>query len=146
MDPVTFTTLRDIPDKRIEEDIKFQAKEYHAPSLYAKGIKILGAGDADLRMQITYNPEQDSININVTSVPTGAICRLDVRHTNHKEAGRTHKHIVVAEGDAPVLPYAEARPDLDALTVKEAFDQFCEMANISHTGEFGDPMVEGGDQ
>lgn len=136
-----FEWLRDLPSKRIDEDILYAQK--------AKGIRVY-----EFRVQIvvdnrpeivlsldgTYNWTTDNTKFNVTLKGVGPICRVDVNGRNHRDQGRTHKHSLHTENcPRNNLPIAVARPDLENLTSRQVFEDFCERANITFNGVFHDP-------
>jgi len=84
---------------------------------------------------------RDSVTFNfVCPEAGGPICRVDVRGSPHKQAGRTHKHDLHQPGEPRNnLPTAHARPDLEALTPQQVWTHLCTRANIQHTGTFADP-------
>jgi hypothetical protein len=132
--------LRDYPDKVIRGDIRFTRREQLRPAISAENLVIENGAGAELRMQITFNPESDSKGINVWAVGVGPICRLDVDGQVHRDAGRSHKHSLQTERcPASNLPTAVARADLAGKTLREVFQEFCTIANIRHEGQFVDP-------
>jgi len=141
MDRDEFENLRNLPDKKIVDDIKFVEKPFRKPAMYCSDVRIHHTGEAGLKLDMTYNPAADSININVTSMGEGPICRLDVRSNKHGDAGRTHKHELTTNKDiANNLPNAQAMPNtIEAMTPQQAFLEFCRLANIVFEGDFIDP-------
>lgn len=125
--------------RRSGANIRFSPKPYGKPKLVATDIGIENTGDVAIKLDVTYNPILDSINLNVSATGEGPICRLDVRHTNHRESGRTHKHELTSEKDVPTLPFAIAVPEAEDLPLEEAFRLFCRMSNIEFEGSFHEP-------
>src|SRR5689334_15781367 len=87
-----FETLRDLPDKRITEDIRFVLARDTQPNLTFGGVKLENSAGWDVRINGTYKPDIPSLTFNfVISDAGGPICRLDINGPIHKAAGRTHK-------------------------------------------------------
>jgi len=138
-----FEALRDYEGKVIRGDVRFQGRQPGRPILTAGDIRISNADEVDLRLHINLNTESTAVNITVSAPGTGPVCRLDIRHTVHGEAGRTHKHSLKTASDPKRnLPYAEERPDLEDFTPRQAFDEFCRLAKIEFQGEWREPDDE----
>ncbi|HEU4951749.1 MAG TPA: hypothetical protein VFT46_07340 [Holophagaceae bacterium] len=138
-----FEALRDLPDKKIEEDIRFSSKRNLGPLFTAEGIRIQNSLGYDLRLTIKFNPETGSKNFNVHLSGVGPICRLDVDDQDHRPAGRSHKHSLHTP-DCPDqnLPQVTGRSELSGKTLEDLFRDFCIMANINHTGAFHAPETQ----
>lgn len=133
-----FEVLRDMQGKIIENDIRLTAGRRTAPLLTADDIEIANSAGRELKLNITFHPQLDSVTFNVTESGNGPICRLDIRGTAHKDQGRTHKHSLQDESSPRqnLGKGVAARPDLETLSILEAWQKFCEMAKIEHRGEF----------
>jgi hypothetical protein len=85
------------------------------------------------------------LNGNVHVPGIGPICRLDVDGPAHRPCGRSHKHSLQTEGcpDRNLPDGVIDRPDLAGKSLQEVFGQFCEMAQIRHTGTFEVPTENG---
>jgi hypothetical protein len=136
-----FDAIRDVPDKKIVGDIRFSRPGALAPAVAAQNIPIQNSQGIDLRLNITYNAEVGSKTFNVHVPGTGPICRLDVDGTNHGDAGRSHKHALKGERcpDRNLPDDVTGRPDLAGKGVREVFEEFCQMAQITHEGVFAAP-------
>ena len=141
MDRAQFEALRDLGEKTIAGDIRFSRPSALAPLLVAEGIRVSHAGSVQLIMTIKYNPEAGSKSINLLVPVLGPFCRLDVDGPPPRPAGRSHKHALHTERcPARNLPIdVSDRPELAGRSVREVFDAFCEMAGITHHGEFEVP-------
>lgn len=139
-----FEAIRDVPDKKIVGDIRFSRAGALAPSLTAEKIPILNSQGIDLRLNITYNPEVGSKTFNVHVPGTGPICRLDVDGTNHRDAGRSHKHALHTDRcpDRNLPDDVAGRPDLAGKGLRAVFEEFCQIAQIAHEGDFVAPDEE----
>lgn len=141
MDRRDFEALRDLPDKKIRDDITFRSPGNLSPSRVADEVKIENSDSVDARMIIRHNPETGQSTINVYVAGGGPICRLDVDGPPHRPAGRSHKHSL----QTPACPDRNLpsgvldKPELSGRPIREVFEIFCEMANIEHTGEFNEP-------
>ncbi|HZF10108.1 MAG TPA: hypothetical protein VFE33_15065 [Thermoanaerobaculia bacterium] len=146
LDRKTFEALRDLPGKRIAEDIRFVASRAMRPLLIAEDIHIQNEHGIDLRLTIKYNPEVGSSTFNVHVPGTGPICRLDVDGPPHRPLGRSHKHALQNE-DCPRRNLSEGiieRPDLSGQDVPSLFSAFCATASIQHEGAFFAPDADAG--
>jgi hypothetical protein len=141
VDRTGFEALRDLPHKRIEQDIAFTQRRPTAPLLIAEDLRIANTANVDLRLSIMHNPDVGSTTFNVHVPGTGPICRLDVDGPPHRPCGRSHKHSLQTERCPDRnLPDAVAdRPDLSGKSVTELFAEFCQMASITHAGRFEAP-------
>ena len=141
MNRTQFEAIRDLPGKVIKADIRFSRRQATAPALTAEGIAIDNEADVDLRLNITFNPEVGSKSFNVHVPGLGPICRVDVDGPAHRPAGRSHKHSVQNERcpDRNLPDGVADRPELAGKSVREVFDIFCGMAQISHEGAFEPP-------
>lgn len=138
-----FEAIRDIPGKVIKGDIRLSAKKQTSPALVADGIVIENAAGAQLKLNISYNPQSGAKTFNVTVAGGGPICRLDVDGPAHRPAGRGHKHSLQTERcpDANLPDGVADRPDLLGKPISELFEIFCEMAKIDHEGTFYPPSM-----
>ena len=145
MDRAEFEALRDLPDKVIEEDIRFSRKKNLSPLHTAEDIRIKNGLGYDLRLTVKVNPETGSRNFNVHISGLGPICRLDVDDQAHRPAGRSHKHSLM-ESSCPDsnLPYVEDRSGESGRPLEVLFRRFCDLANIEHRGQFFPPETNGG--
>jgi hypothetical protein len=138
-----FIQLRDLPDKRIREDILFLEGPDSRPNRVFSNVQIENSLGVDVRLNGTYKPGVPALSLNVTVRGVGPICRLEVNGTVHGPAGRTHKHDLRTERcPRRNLPHAEPREDLTELSPAEVWEVLCREANIVHLGRFVDP--EGG--
>lgn len=78
MNRLCFEALRDLPEKKISEDIRFSRRQALAPVLCADGIRIRNSAGIELLLSITCNPLVGSKSFNVHAPGIGPICRLDV--------------------------------------------------------------------
>jgi hypothetical protein len=145
MDRIEFETLRDLPDKVIEEDIRFSRKRNLNPLVTAEDIRIANSLGYDIRLTIKFNPETGSRNFNIHLSGVGPICRLDVDDQIHHPAGRSHKHSL-QHPTCPDrnLPFVEDRSSESGRSIEELFRRFCLIANIQHRGQFFPPDFPGG--
>jgi hypothetical protein len=129
--------LRDLQGKTINGDIKLESNSKTSPLFVAK-VPIANAHEIDLVLNVTYRSYDNGVTFNF-SAEKRPICRLDVRGTNHKDQGRTHKHELTTEADSNPrrnLPVAYARPEFETLSAKDAWKKLCEIAKIDHKGTF----------
>lgn len=143
MDRTQFTALRDLPGKRIDQDLVYDEDPAHAPLMRLRPVEVFNTGGVKVRLVGSYHPTLDRIGFTFHCKEAGGpICRVDVRGPNHKQAGRTHKHDLHRESDpANDLPTAVARPDLEALAIVAVWQDLCTRAQILHTGAFVDPRT-----
>lgn len=136
-----FEALRDLPGKKILDDIKFVERRPTAPLLVADDIPIENEHGIDARMSLTFNPDIPSLNINVHVLGVGPICRVDANGAPHRPAGRHHKHALQGEHcPRRNLPDGVVdMPELAGKTVRQLFERFCLMASIEHLGTFEAP-------
>ena len=141
MNRTEFEALRDLPNKRIQQEIRFARRGALKPAIEADNIVIENAHGVDLRMNLHFNPETGSKTVNVYVPGTGPICRLDVDGAKHGDAGRSHKHALVTERcpDRNLPDNVTARGDLSGKSMRIVFDEFCRIGTISFDGDFGDP-------
>jgi hypothetical protein len=135
MNRTEFEALRDLPGKRISQDVRFIRRAALRPAVEAE-VRIENDQGVDLRMSMHFNPETGSKTVNVYVPGTGPICRLDVDGTRHGDAGRSHKHALATERcpDRNLPDDLTARGDLSGCSMREVFDDFCRMARIEFTG------------
>jgi hypothetical protein len=144
VDRKTFEALRDLPGKRIREDIRFIASRAIRPLVIAEDVRIQNEHGIDLRLTIKYNPEVGASTFNVHVPGIGPICRLDVDGPPHRPLGRSHKHAMQNE-ECPRRNLPDGVTDLPGLSgksVPDLFAAFCEMASIQHAGVFFAPDLE----
>lgn len=140
-----FNALRDLKDKRIQEDIKFAKSKSTSPLLIAEGIRIVNAHGVDARLTISYNPQVGSKTFNVHVPGVGPICRLDVDGPPHRPAGRSHKHALQTERcpDRNLPDQVVDRPELAGKNVRTLFAEFCRMTSIAYEGKLEAPDESG---
>ena len=142
MDRYAFEYIRDLHGKKIETDIRFERDTAIASVLTFKNVRIWNEPDHVLFLNGTYKPRLKTIIYNVRVEGLGPICRVCVNGVEHGNAGRTHKHSLLTEECARIENLARdvvARPDLEGLTAREVFRDFCVRSRILHTGIFHDP-------
>lgn len=141
MNRTEFEALRDIPGKRIRQDIRFGKRSALRPALEVDGIEIENESGVELLMNLSFNPETGSKTVNVYVRGKGPICRLDVDGVKHGPAGRSHKHALQTERcpDRNLPDGAISRSDLEGKTMKEVFEEFCRLASIQFQGTFQSP-------
>jgi hypothetical protein len=141
MDRGEFEVVRDIPDKIIQGDIRLSARRQTQPVLVAENVQIENSVGMVLKLNVSFNPETGSKTFNVTAAGVGPICRLDVDGPAHRPAGRSHKHSLQTERcpDRNLPDGVTDRADLAGKSVVELFAIFCQMANITHQGNFIPP-------
>ena len=104
--------------------------------VYAAHAKIIAPDGTIADARLRYNTKTLSKTINIDLPGVGAICRLDVDGTIHKNVGRNHKHefqsIKCLKRN---LPTARSRDDLAGKDMQEVFDHFCHEANIINPGK-----------
>jgi len=140
MNRTEFEALRDLPGKRISQDVRFIRRAALRPACEAE-VPIENDQGVDLRMSLHFNPETGSKTVNVFVPGTGPICRLDVDGTRHGDAGRSHKHALQTEQcpDRNLPDRVVARADLSGRSMQEVFDDFCRAARIEFLGTFFSP-------
>ena len=141
MDRQDFLQLLALPGKRIDGDVEFEMVAAKAPALVLRPVDVKNAGGLSIRLCGHYHPTYDAVTFAFDCREAGGpICRVDVRGTMHKQAGRTHKHDLQVDTD-PLnnLPQAVARLDLVNLTPRMVWQDLCQRANLIHTGQFIDP-------
>lgn len=138
MNRLQFERLRELPDKAIRDDVVLEPHQHTYPVYRAEDVLIENSLDWDVRMTITYNPKTLGKSINVHVVGIGPICRLEIDNKPHDDVGRSHKHSLATEScpEEQLHRRVTDRTDLKGKTIKEGFEILCEMANISHNGEF----------
>jgi len=143
MNRTDFEALRDLPGKRISQEVRFVRRQALRPAMEAE-VTIENDLGIDLRMNIHFNPETGSKTVNVYVPGTGPICRLDVDGTRHGDAGRSHKHALKTERcpDRNLPDDVVTRPDLSGRSLQEVFADFCRTANIAFEGKFFPPEEE----
>jgi hypothetical protein len=135
-----FELLRDLPDKRITEDIRFVASRATEPNLTFSGIILENSARWTVRVNGTYKPEIPALTFNFSIPDVGPICRIDMNGPIHKPVGRTHKHSLKQDDDpGKNLPNPDAAPDFENLSPSEAWALLCDRAKIIHVGAFIDP-------
>jgi hypothetical protein len=135
-----FETLRDIPDKRIVEDVIFGVTEPTSPVMSFDNVKVENSLGIELRLNGKFNPLLPSVVFNFRVRGVGPICRVDVNGTMHK-GSRTHKHALANEDDPRQnLPTdVTPRPDLNGKSPREIWQILLRQANIERVGRFVDP-------
>ncbi|MFD2234241.1 hypothetical protein [Phaeospirillum tilakii] len=136
MDGPEFRRLRDLPGKRIVGDIRLAPRSDISAAWEAKDIPIANADGVDARMTIQLVTETGAKTINVKVPGVGPICRLEVDSRPHRPASRSHKH-ALRTVDCPrdnLKRDVVDRPELSGRPLKEVFDAFCRMAQITHEG------------
>ena len=138
-----FELLRDLPNKRIDQDIRFVAARATDPNLTFSGVTLKNTAGWIVRLNGTYKPGIPSLTFNFSIPDVGAICRLDINGPVHKPVGRTHKHSLKNDEDPRKnLPTPDAAPDFNNLSPSQAWALLCESARILHEGVFFDPEEE----
>lgn len=140
MNRTEFEALRDLPGKRISQDVRLVRRAALRPAMEAE-VRIENGQGVDLRMNIHMNPETGSKTVNVYVPGTGPICRADVDGTRHGDAGRSHKHAMATERcpDRNLPDDVAMRADLSGRSMQQVFDDFCARARIEFTGAFFSP-------
>jgi hypothetical protein len=134
MDRTEFEALRDLPGKKITQDLRFRRVAAVRPNVVAEDLVIQNSAGTELRLTVHYNPERGSKTFNV-HVPGGSpICRLDVDGPPHRPAGESHKHSCQGPLDPNLRDGVIDRPDLSGKPLEELFATFCQMAQIEFTG------------
>jgi hypothetical protein len=143
MNRTDFLNLLALPGKRIDQDLVFDDVPTKAPNRVLRSVEVFNTGGVKVRLEGHYTPALESVTfVFVCPEAGGPICRVDVRGTNHKAQGRTHKHDLQRESDPRHnLPTAVARPDLEASDPSAIWADLCSRAGIKHTGQFVDPSV-----
>jgi hypothetical protein len=135
-----FKALRNLPDKRISADIRFELKQPTSPNLTFEDVVVENSLNYEVVLNGTFKPDIPSVTFNFVLRGTGPICRLCVNGTIHPGAGRTHKHDLRQDSDPRNnLPAAVPRPELDGRNAKQIWETLLQQANIEHTGTFHDP-------
>lgn len=144
MNRTEFEALRDIPGKRIYQNIRFIRRAALRPAMEVENVQIENGQGVDLRMNLHFNPETGSKTVNVYVPGTGPICRLDVDGARHGDAGRSHKHALVAERcpDRNLPENVVSRADLSGRSMQEVFEELCRLASIEFRGTFEPPEGE----
>jgi len=138
-----FLNLLALPGKRIDEDLVFENVPGKAPNRVLRSVEVFNTGGVKVKLEGHFHPLHDGVTfVFVCPEAGGPICRVDVRGTNHKNQGRTHKHDLHRDADPrDNLPSAHARPDLENLDPSQVWTDLCTRANIQHTGRFADPRA-----
>ena len=135
-----FESLRDIPGKKILDDLIFAVTEPISPVLSFDNVKVENSLGVELRLNGKFNPLVPSVAFNFRVRGVGPICRLEVNGTMHG-GSRTHKHALVNEDDPRQnLPTdVTPRPDLEGKSPRQIWLALCSQAKIEHAGRFIDP-------
>ena len=136
MDRTQFETVRDLPGKRIDQDIRFARRAALAPVVVAEDIRIGNGAGLDLVLTIHFNSVTLVKTFNVHVRGSGPICRLDVDGPAHRPVGRSHKHALQGERcpERNLPDGVVDRSDLSGRRLREVFGVFCELARITHVG------------
>jgi hypothetical protein len=142
-DPVDrneFETLRDLPGKQIDGDIRFSQQRQTSP-FYTADVPLANSAGQELRVHMRCNPETGSKTINITAVGVGPICRLDVGGPEHPGAGREHKHALKTARCPEQNLHRDVtpRPELTGSSFRHVFEDFCQRAGITHMGTLYPP-------
>jgi len=136
-----FQALRDLPDKRITDDIVFTTTASNSSNLTFDNVRVENALGVDVIVNGTFKPSIPTTIFNFYIRGQGPICRVCVNGNIHDPVGRTHKHELRREEDQRTnLPTAFARADLENLSPKQVWDILLKDANITHTGKFIEPQ------
>lgn len=134
MDRAEFEQLRNLPDKEIKNDIVFH--DENPSTLAFNDVMVSNSLGIELILNGVIKPDIPAYKFNFSVRGVGAICRVEVNSTIHKEAGRTHKHELRYEScPRQNLPYAVARPDLEGMSLEEIWKTICTQALIKHSGK-----------
>ena len=137
-----FEALRNLPNKQINADIRFELKQATSPNLTFEEVLVQNALQYEVVLNGTFKPDLPSVTFNFVLRGGSPICRVCVNGTMHSGAGRTHKHDLRREGDPRNnLPAAFARPELSELSVREVWETLLRQANIVHKGNFYSPDI-----
>lgn len=141
MERPEFEHLRDLPGKSISGAVKFKKSKNTSPAVRAEDIVIENSAGLELMLDVMWNPKRGSKTFNVTAVGAGPICRLDVDGPPHRPAGQSHKHSLKTPAcpDENLPLDVKDMPHYSGKSVRDLFDEFCGMANISFTGTFEAP-------
>lgn len=137
-----FHALRDLPGKRITDDIIFRASASNGGNLTFENIPVENELGWDVIVNGTFKPDIPTVIYNFYVRSEGPICRICVNGNSHKPGGRTHKHELRQASDQRAgvnLPTVIARPELENLSPRKVWDILLKEANITHTGTFTDP-------
>jgi hypothetical protein len=135
MDRQEFETLRDLPDKTIEGDIKFESNASSGPNLVFGDVSVRNTMGLEVVLNGTYKPYIPSVTFNFSVRGVGPICRICVNGAKHGDAGRTHKHDLRKDScPRRNLPNAIARPDLENFTPDKVWETILAVTNITHNG------------
>lgn len=137
-----FHDLVQLQNKVIRDDLEFVADESRAPLMRLKSVIVANTGPWTVKLDGWYNPDLDSLSFTFScaQVSSKPICRVDVRGPAHDVGGRTHKHELRHETcPRKNLPTRIERPELEAMTPQEVWQDLCERAQILHQGAFNDP-------
>ena len=138
MNRAEFEALRDLPDKKIEQNIGFSNRVDHSHIYVADNIAINNSLGHEVKLTIQYNREVGTKTFNVTLRGVGPICRLCVDGPAHKPAGRSHKHSLQTDScPRKKLPDdVDNKPEFSGQSLNLLFNKFCAMAKIEFAGEF----------
>ncbi|WPU66271.1 hypothetical protein [Peredibacter starrii] len=129
--------------KTIRSDIKFVEDKNNPSSLIFEDVIVENDLGWEVYLNGTFKPELNTVVFNFVIQNIGPVCRVCVRGSIHKDAGRTHKHEYQSILDSRRnLRSAHSRKDLDQLRAREVFNILCEQANIELVGNFIDPEAE----
>src|SRR5687768_10251274 len=134
MDRTEFEALRDLPGKYIDEDVRLVSGLKTAPVLCAEDVPLHNDMGIDAVITVTFNPEISAFKCNVHVRGVGPICRVEINGPEHPGSGRTHKHSLQTDRcpRQNLHRNVQPRPDLNGITLEEAWRKFCEMAKIVH--------------
>ena len=131
-------------DKCVMEDITWRRPPGVRKDLFCFDyVPVVCQSGIELGVNGSYSCPTGASTFNFTVNGLGPISRYCVGGTEHKEASRYHQHILIHEKHVRQnLPYAEARPNMEGMTPKQAWDYICQEADITHTGQFFEPEVD----
>lgn len=130
-----FEALRNLPDKTIDGDIVLLSSKTHVASKRAEDVVVVNSLGWEITLDVTAKPDLPSYTFNFSATGIGPICRLDINSTVHRDAGRTHKHELVNDGDpGKNLPTATAMPSLEKADLESAWRWLCLQSHIDHRG------------
>lgn len=130
-------------DKCVTDDIAYRKETGGHKDLYCFDyVPVICQSGVALSVSGSYSCRTGAITFTFTVDGLGPVTRYCLGGPEHRDATRYHQHLL-RDGKDPRrnLPYAEARPSMEEMGAKQAWEQICKDADIAHTGMFFEPEV-----